>query len=424
MSGAEPSLQNDLRWQLIERITASSTFHKSERLRDLLRFLAEKTLRGATHDLSEHLIGVAVFGKPVDYSNLDDSSVRAYVRLLRLKLHEYFDSEGREETYVVEFPKGSYIAVFRAVEQTAPRSEPGVGAGRRVMQAFPWALAALFLIIIIVGDSFHRVTKPSAVAPPWPLSELFDKGNQPVEAVVSDANFSIVSMLSGRQVTLQEYLDPAFRNRNMIADAHKNQIQGGVLNYISNSVLTSFADVSVATTLTRMSGEAADRLVVRSARSLSPHDFDQGNFVLLGGPNSNPWVLNFQDKFNFREHTDAAGSGDLCFNNLHPQPGEQQSYCGLPFSGSGGVDYATISLFPLPNGRGNVMILRGLHQEGTEAAGNFLADANSRRQLQKVLGVKDNSTSPIYFEALIRTESVAGAPVGSTALVSVRLLQE
>jgi hypothetical protein len=173
-----------------------------------------------------------------------------------------------------------------------------------------------------------------------------------------------------------------------------------------------------------MSGERADRLVVRSAHDLSPHDFDEGNFVLLGAPNSNPWVLSFVDKFNFRKDMDVARSGASCFDNLHPQPGEQQSYCGLPFTGSGGMDYATISLFPLPNGHGNVMIMQGLHQEGTEAAGNFLADANSRRKLQEVLGVNDTSTGPVYFEALIRTESVAGAPVGATSLVSARRLHK
>ena len=89
-------LKTDPRWQLIERITASSPFQKSARLRDLLCFLAERTLHGQIQDLSEHRIGSAVFGKPQDYSVVEDSSVRVHVRQLRLKLHEYFDGEGRE----------------------------------------------------------------------------------------------------------------------------------------------------------------------------------------------------------------------------------------------------------------------------------------------------------------------------------------
>ena len=88
MKDVEPALREDTRWQLIERITASPPFQKSARLRDLLCFLAERTLHGQTQDLSEHRIGSAVFGKAQDYSVVEDSSVRVHVRQLRLKLHE------------------------------------------------------------------------------------------------------------------------------------------------------------------------------------------------------------------------------------------------------------------------------------------------------------------------------------------------
>ncbi len=97
MIEVDPDLRTDIRWQLIERITASPPFQKSTRLRDLLRFMAERTLHGQPQDLTEHRIGSAVFGKPQDYSVVEDSSVSVHVRQLRLKLHEYFDGEGREE---------------------------------------------------------------------------------------------------------------------------------------------------------------------------------------------------------------------------------------------------------------------------------------------------------------------------------------
>ena len=117
MIEVDPDLRTDIRWQLIERITASPPFQKSTRLRDLLRFMAERTIHGQPQDLTEHRIGSAVFGKPQDYSVVEDSSVRVHVRQLRLKLHEYFDGEGRDETCIVEIPKGAYTTVFRTVEQ-------------------------------------------------------------------------------------------------------------------------------------------------------------------------------------------------------------------------------------------------------------------------------------------------------------------
>ncbi len=422
MSGMEPSLKADVRWQLIERITASSPFQRSERLRDLLRYLAEKTLHGATNDLNEHQIGVAVFGKLEDYSIVEDSSVRVHVRQLRLKLHEYFDAEGREETYIIEIPKGSYIAVFRTLKQKAHPSEPEISIGRLTMRLLPWGLAALFLIATLVA-SLHRVTRPSAAAPPWPLSVLFDSGNQPVKIVVADANYGLIRLLSGQNFTLQQYLSPAYRSGQVITDADRNGSKERIVNYLSGSALTSIADVTLAMSLVRMSGDGRDRLVVRSARSLSPHDFDQGNFVLVGSPASNPWVSYFQDKLNFRDRrVDSPGSNEACFDNLHPKLGEQQGYCSSPLTGNGGVGYATISLLPLPSGRGSVLIVQGLHQENTEAAGDFFADANNRRILQSRLGISNPSARPVYFEALIRTQSIAGAPVGPSSIVAIRLI--
>ncbi|MGA9062792.1 MAG: hypothetical protein WB341_14140, partial [Terracidiphilus sp.] len=93
----EQELKADARWQLIERITASPPFQKSARIRELLRYMAERTLHGQAQDLTEHHIGSAVFGKPQDYSVVEDSSVRVHIRQLRLRLHEYFDGDGRDE---------------------------------------------------------------------------------------------------------------------------------------------------------------------------------------------------------------------------------------------------------------------------------------------------------------------------------------
>lgn len=421
MNGTQPSLQNDVRWQLIERITASNSFQRSGRLKDLLRYLAEQTLQNATGDLGEHQIGVAVFGKPENYSIVEDSSVRVHVRQLRLRLHEYFDSEGRGESCIVEIPKGSYAAVFRLPDKAPQPSPSKPGGARLAMRLLPWGLAAIFLTTTVIA-SLHHDASPPVVTAPWPLAALFESGNQTVRVVVADANFGLARLLSNQQLTLQQYLGSEYRSGQMFVASKPGELSAPLVNYLSRSVLTSYADVTVATALARMSGDRSNRLVVRSARSLSPHDFDQGNFVLVGSPASNPWVSYFADSLNFRERADPAGSGDDCFLNQHPQPGEPLKYCSPPLTGSEGVGYATISFLPLPDGHGSALILQGLHQEATESTGVFLADAASRRALQKALGISADSTNITYFEALIRTDSIAGAPVGTSSLVSARLL--
>lgn len=113
-------LAEDERWQLVERIAASPAFHKSARVRDLLLYLTERTLHGYWNQLSEQKIGHAVFGKPVNYSPLEDSSVRVHVRQLRLRLHEYFDSVGRSGPSLWRFPKAVTCLFSAASRWKAP----------------------------------------------------------------------------------------------------------------------------------------------------------------------------------------------------------------------------------------------------------------------------------------------------------------
>lgn len=422
MLEVEQELKVDSRWQLIERIAASSSFQKSGRIRELLRFMAERTLHGQTQDLTEHGIGRAVFGKPQDYSVVEDSSVRVHVRQLRLRLHEYFDGEGRSESQVVEIPKGSYTAVFRTVDQGPPAQARPTLKARSGNAIVPWALALLFLATTVAAWFFHpsRVLKPQA---PWPMSTLFTPGNEPVQVVVADANYGMTRLLEERPLTLDAYLGPSYRSGEDLSNAHPSERETRMMKYLSGSLLTSYADVVVVSNLLRVCSSEGDRLVVRSARELRPRDLQDGSFVFVGSPSSNPWVYYFQNKLNFQEREGVVGESPKYFQNLHPKPGEEEKYLGLSFTGGSGEDYATISLLPVPDGHGSVLILQGLQQEGTEAAGIFLADPGNRQKLAQALGITSATPQPVYFEALIRTQAVAGAP-DATYIVSTRLIQK
>ncbi len=423
MAEVDPELKTDARWQLIERITASPSFQKSARIRDLLRYMAERTLHGQPQDLSEHRIGSAVFGKPQDYSVVEDSSVRVHVRQLRLKLHEYFDGEGRNETCIVEIPKGAYTTLFRTVEQPAaakPEPAPARKEPASWLRLLPWALAALFLATTLTAW-FFRPAVATPPPPPWPLAALFSPADRPVQIVVADINYGMMRLVDERQVTLDRYLSPSYRSGEDFASAHPTVREARMMKYLSGSLLTSYADLVVASTLIQVSGNARNVLTIRSARELRPRALEEGNFVFVGSPSAHPWVSYFQDKLNFQEREGVVGESPKFFQNLHPRAGERGTYQGLTFTGSSGEDYATISLLPVPNGRGRVLILQGLQQEGTEAAGLFLADSGNRQRLQQALGITGSSGQPVYFEALIRTQAVAGAP-NATSIIATRVV--
>src|ERR1700674_863044 len=168
------NLLNDERWQLVQRIISSPPFQKGTRLRDLLQYVTEQTIRGHAHELTEQHIGNALFHKPSNYSPLEDSSVRVHARQLRLKLHEYFNEEGRMEPVILDIPKGSYAPAFRTVLKTAGLPAaiastviPIVAWRRRAM--VPWAMCGI-LTMLCALLSYRVITRRAAGAVPGTAS--------------------------------------------------------------------------------------------------------------------------------------------------------------------------------------------------------------------------------------------------------------
>lgn len=66
--------------------------------------------------LKETTIGVAVFGRTPDYDPKVDTIVRSQAWRLRSKLKKYYDSEGVDESVIIELPIGHYVPTFRLRE--------------------------------------------------------------------------------------------------------------------------------------------------------------------------------------------------------------------------------------------------------------------------------------------------------------------
>jgi hypothetical protein len=423
-------LTSDKRWQLVQRIVSSPPFQKSTRLRDLLQFVTEQTIHGKAHELTEQHIGNALFHKPLDYSPLEDSSVRVHARQLRLKLHEYFNEEGRNEPLILDIPKGSYAPVFRTPFKTADLPAaiaaviPAVASRRRALT--PWILCGILTLLCAVLSYrvvSHRtaaaVTTTASLA--WPFSQVFDERHQTI-IVVADSNYGMARILAGQPFSLDQYLRRDFLHSPAVS--HTSEADSRLREYILNSSLTSFADVADVVSLFKMAGELQSQVSVRYPRDLRMRDLDHNNYIFIGSAGSNPWVTLLQDKLNFHESETFVGKSAKVFVNKSPLPGEQPQYEGLRWTGSIGEDYATISLLPNETHDGSVLAFQGLQQEGTEAAGRFLADEENRRQLMSALGISsaDRLFENIWFEALIRSRTVSGAP-NSTNLVAVRRIR-
>src|ERR1700727_778030 len=109
----------------VQRIIQSKAFRTSEVHRNLLNYLAEKSLSGTADSLKEYTVGLDVFAKPASYDPRQESVVRMHVARLRQKLAEYYRTEGAEDPLVVDIPKGGFKVTF---EQREMAPEPVLAA--------------------------------------------------------------------------------------------------------------------------------------------------------------------------------------------------------------------------------------------------------------------------------------------------------
>ena len=116
----------------LERLLASETFGRSERARELLRYLVERQLAGEADRLKGFAIAVDVFGKNAGFDSSTDAVVRVQAGRLRELLNQYFATEGASDPVRIAIPRGSYVPTYEANEpaSTAPEEEgePAVAA--------------------------------------------------------------------------------------------------------------------------------------------------------------------------------------------------------------------------------------------------------------------------------------------------------
>ena len=410
-------LPADPRWQVIEQLADSEAFRKSSRLPALLRYLARCTLTGDRGGLTEQTIGKAVFGKRLDYTPAEDSSVRVYVRQLRLRLHEYYQTHSEALLYTVLLPKGGYALTFtpsQSAVTNAPEPAMTTPAAPAARSGVQWILvAAMSAVALICAVGWLNAVR-TRHQPPWPLNQVVS-ANARTTVVLADAGYAL-RKLGDREVPLDQYIDRSYTKN--IEPEHASEGELSLIRYLKVARLTSMADAHAAAELTAITAPYSDNLVIKSAKDLNANDLTHGDFVFVGSNSSNPWVKLFDSRLNF-EFVEEFPRGLRYIRNRKPQTGESERYNVSGSTGSSGWDYATLSLLPAGNGAGKVFLIQGLRMEGTEAALQLLADPQEREKMQDRIASANQNKVPEYFEVLLRAQSIAGSPL-SLELLAVR----
>ena len=96
----------------LQRALGSRTLARADQLKAFLRFVCESEIEGKGGNLTEHVIGVEVLGRPKEYSPTEDSSVRTSGYELRQKLRKLYAMELPHQAVQIVIAKGSYTPQY------------------------------------------------------------------------------------------------------------------------------------------------------------------------------------------------------------------------------------------------------------------------------------------------------------------------
>jgi len=347
----------------IERILQNKTLRLSEVQRRLLIYLAERSLAGEADDLKEYTIGIDAFGKPSSYDPRQESVVRMHVARLRLKLAEYYRTEGALDPIIVDVPKGGFKITFEPREAPADPPATVVVETRR-----GWirkeVMVAASIVVLLAGVTYLAARSPKA---PTPMVEA-----------------------SPWSLELQQLWTPLLSPTRPLVVCIANP---------------SFGTASGAFRLGQFLGPRKPDLLVTQGNQLSMPEVAMNNIVFLGPTTGNRQVQSLP----IDQQIVLEPNG---IRNLRPLPGEPAFVSDRSAADGKGVEesYALISHLPGLYGNGDFLYLSGNQPASVMAAVKVFTDPMLARALVASLKIP-SGTMPRYYQAVLRVRSMDEMPV-------------
>lgn len=436
---------------VLDRLLQSQTFSSSESLRNILKFIVEKSLSGLDDEIKEYTIATIALGKSPDFDPTTDTSVRKQMHRLRQKIEKYYEEEGSDDPLRIVVPLGHYAPEFQprpndvhTPTEAGPVVEPNARPPSERLDKFrsislPWGIVILLLIFISVSNLRQRraatfsaqplsTTKlPAALSPLW---KGFLPPSAPPTIVYSNAPFMMSYAGDLYHFTINSSISiPAGASVPSLAGFGRQQpLPRGVGPLCYMDLYTGTGEVIAAARIAQLLTRENQMFAIKRSLIVSYSDIRSTNVIFLGSSNEDSILrqLPVESDFTFRRMHGVAAINDHYIYARHPGSGQPGSYYAVrdPKTGALRVDYAVVSFLPGLTLGHYIMVLAGITTIGTEAAADFVTSPDSMRILEKMRPKMRTHDALPYFQAIMKVQIREGEVAKTTCILVRNLIQK
>jgi hypothetical protein len=411
----------------VERIARSEELRGCEVLRRLLRFLANKSILGEADELKEYVVAIDGLGKPPSYDPRQHSAVRIQVGRLRKKLADYYRAEGKDDSIIIDVPKGRFklMCEYRAKSigipaiNLAPPAPQAWASDPETKVRFWHALRTsrltapvLTALVLALGfGAYHYWTKPvkaKTTAPTFAggwtadmedLWRPFVSTDRPLIVAIEDPLFVELNGKKGvyfRDKTLNRWSDVAASPTvKALGAALKTQ------EIEPSRYYTAFGEVDASFLMAKLLGSRVQNLSVVKTSNLSLRELEDNNVLFVGIEN-----LFFNDQIQATPVHVSLQPVREGIRDMQAQPNQPQLYVDHYSTAPAeeGVAYALVTHLPGPMGGNDVESFTSSRAAGYVAAVKAFTDPKFVQTLVGKLKESAGGRMPRYYQVLLEVK--------------------
>jgi hypothetical protein len=416
----------------VDRILHSDELRASEVLRRLLKFLAVKSLAGEADQLKEYAVAIDGLGKDPSYDPRHNSAVRIQVGRLRQKLGEYYRTEGIDDEFVVDLPKGRFKLTCEPrcahIEPvTLPpvvEPPPKIGPATKPLPAASFFLYAAVTVALALSISFwmrasHVQAKASTADWSADLQALwgpFVNSKQPSILAIEDPLFVELNSAPGiyyRDKSLNQWKD-------VVGSPAVAAIRATMKNASiqPSRYYTAYGEVDVAFMLGKLLGPQERNFSILKTSQLCWRQLADNNVIFVGVQN-----LFFDEQLHGMPLEPQLVPFQAGIRNVHQKTGEpaefRDEYSTAPTEE--GFAYALVTHLPGPLRSNDVVSFTSSRSAGYVGAVQWFTDPGMAQMLVANLKRASEGQMPRYYQVLLKVKFRDDIPTETTYVLSREL---